>query len=484
MNLKRIFTLLLLAAVSVSLSSCFVWSTKISDNIPIKEMLGIEQPDFVDSVEKVIPNTPVDESGVAADTLMPEDEETSLTVDKRFAEEAKKKNVYRFNGGECAVVYDENGADIYDFVDLKVVPITDFNSMYTAADIYRRSRQYFEDYRIEYEFEQLTNDFMINFTVYSNTCDAYFKVYGFYTTDERFFEVNNLKGRGFRGYYKTEISYSGVDEPITITDLSDYGNPGVTGDNYIFARVKAFLETDVQALEELFYLESGTLSVWEGLEITDYTITIPTPEPYGPYEFRIIATFKNSNVERYPDGQYIITVTDGIDVGFDITPVHSSSVKTVYTEAEKWAHEWASHYGGWCPLEFMTPTNEIYAHHLLDFFGYIKRTNGAIEETTGEQYKEWCEKYFGFTDFENEYTASGVIDHGGHGLNTNVCEVETVSEASGIHIIEITYFADQLRSVEALKRRVTLVELGDGGYRIENVENIYETDLNFYGWAL
>ncbi len=486
MTLKfRYSALVLLAAVLMfTMTSCTPWmSGKITD---LRERLfGYNPPDFVDSTVKVIDKSPKDTNNPVPDTGIPENS-IEGEIDTLFSELSVDHEVYRFDSDNCAVVYDEKEAYIFDFTAERVTPITDIEEMYAVADPTGRGRAYFDDYRIEYEFSEDENQLHIFCKVLSNTEDAYFSVYGFYSLKGRIYSgtgIPDIPNRSFRGFDRAELNYPGCDEPFTVTSLDDYKKLGLYEDQYLLICTRAFIENDIATLEECMGVEEGLLSVWEGVTVSDYTLTNPYPHLNGAYTLRMIANISGSQMERYPDGQYVITISEGLGVEMEIVPVTASSVAGVMSDVEKWVYMFAASYGGWYSEDMLDPENPAFAHHLLDFFGYINRMKGINGTLTGAEYKAYSEKYFGFTDFENEYTSEGQIEHYGHGGVGQICEVKTLSSASGIHIIEVTYFADPMRSVVALEKRFTAVELGDGEYRIDRIETVFESDHRIYGWS-
>lgn len=481
----RYSALILLAVMLMfAMTSCTPWmSGKITD---LRErVFGYNPPDFVDSTVKVIDKSPKDTNNPVSDTGIPENSVES-EIDTLFSELSEDHEIYRFNNDNCAVLYNEKDAYILDFTAERITPVTDIEEMYAAADPTGRGREYFNDYRIEYEFSERETQLHLFFTVYSNTEEAYFSVYGYYYLNGRIYSgtgIPDIKNRSFVGFYKTTVSYPGCDEPFTVTSLDDYAKLGLYEDQYLLICTRAFIENDIATLEECMGVEDGLLSVWEGVAVSDYTLTNPYPNLPGAYTLRMIANISGSQMERYPDGQYIITIFEGLGVEMEIVPVTASSVAGVMSDVEKWVYMFAESYGGWYGEDMLNPENRDFAHHMLDFFGYINRMKGISDTLTGEEYKAYSEKYLGFTDFENEYTSEGQIEHYGHGGVGQICEVKTLSSASGVHIIEVTYFADPMRSVVALVKRFTAVELGDGEYRIDLIETVFETNHHIYGWS-
>ncbi len=493
MKCIRIGAAILALSLSFTMTSCFAWVSNTARGLNNK-IFG--EPDFVDSTVVMVPEydtVEIPETKIISDTLIDADNVTELTTEeiqlaRELVELEGDLEFYYFNDDKCSVVYNEKNAWIFDYELSRVTPVVDLEKMLATADKTGRGSEYFRDVTISYEFSMNSDiQLKIDYTVRSNTADAEYKVYGFYMVHPDSLDRWGREQGSFYGYFLTDITYPGCDEPVTITDLADFAKLGVTEDDYMFDAARAFIENDVETLEEYTGVAKGTLSVWEGVKVTDYTITRLDPTSVWTNTLRIVATIEGSNIERYPDGQYIIMLKDGLGVEFDITSVYDSTVDTLetYNNAERWAYDFASSYGAWYDLDKLTPADPAYSHYLLDYFYYIDRKNGITREFTGEHYKEYCEKYFGYTDLTgNEYAGQGEIRHDGHGGVTMLCDVKTTLAASGIHFIEVTYYADPLRSVVALVRRLVLVEADDGEFLIDRIEDVLTTEYGSFGWSV
>lgn len=490
MNYSRLGAAILALALPLSMTSCMTWVSNTARGLNNK-IFG--EPDFVDSTVKKIPEYDTAQIPNVFDTLADTTGAVELTAEsmetaRELMELEGDLEFYDFNDGKCTVVYNNKSAWVFDYELSRVTPVVNLDTMLAEADKTGRGSEYFRDVTVKYSFSMNSDiQLKLDFTVRSNTADAEYTVYGFYMVHPDSFERWGHERGSFYGYYLTDITYPGSDEPVTITNLADFSKLGVTADDYMFDAARAFIENDVKTLEKYTGVKEGTLSIWEGVTVSDYTLTRLDPTSTWTNDLRIIATIGGSNIERYPDGQYVILVKDGMGVDFEISPVSASSAIELpaYTAAEKWAYDFASSYGAWYDLDKLTPADPSFAHCLLDYFYYIDRQKGITREFTGEHYREYSEKYFGFTDFTgNEYASLGDIRHDGHGGVTKICDVKTALAASGVHNIEVTYYADPLRSVVASVRRLVLVEIGDGEFRIDRIESVIETEYPSYGWSV
>lgn len=492
MNRIRLTAAVLALSLPFSLTSCFAWVSNTARGLNDK-LFGT--PDFVDSTMVVAHH---DDSELQPDTMSAEailfdtTEATEMTTAemkqaKELIELSGELEFYNFNNDNCAVVYSEKGAWIFDYALSRVTPIVDFEEMLATADKTGRGREFFEDVSIEYEFYMNSDiQLRVTYNVKSNTSEASFSVYGFYMVHPDSYERWGWEQGSFYGYYLNDIYYPGVAEPVTVDDIADFEGLGVSQDGYVYTAARAFIENDIEELETQLGLDDGTLSSWKGVTVSDYTVTNVDPTGRSANTLRIVGTLANSKIERYPDGRYIIEVKDGLGAEFSIHAVSDENYETEssYTDAEVWAYEWAASYGGWRDIDKMVPTDPTFAHQMLDFFLYIDRVKGINGDFTREKYFEYSEKYFGFKDFSNDYTVYDTIRHDGHGGATMLCEVETVTSASGVHIIDVFYFADPLRSVVSRQNRVTLVETGDGEFKIDRVESVVSTEYRIFGWSV
>ncbi len=390
---------------------------------------------------------------------------------------------YEMEHEDCIVAYNEENAWMVDFRINKTTPLVDMNAILADGDPTGRGAEYFRDVSLTYEFiENTDKELRIVFTVTSNTADAKIKVYGYYTLfEEGEFNLSYKRG-DFRGYYVESTVYPGSDEPIGIYDISDYARLGISDDmyseSYIIKIAKAIIGNDVEALEGIWYLEDGILSDWDGMVISEYELIRENPTTRYLDRLILKITISESNVERYPAGNYVVTISDGIDVNVDIVCADEADTADKMTEAEEWLYTFVSHYG---EARDVNPSG--ISHALIDYYFHTLRL--SEREAQYEDFVRFMDVCFDYQVKDGDVTRAEIEQHGGHGLGTSLCEVEAITSSSGIHKIKATYFADPMKSVVAATEEFTLVETGDGIYkfRFESAECTYNSGLRLYGWS-
>lgn len=437
-----------------------------------------DAPDFVDIY--TIDNT---ETTDVLDLLLSPDDTGIPSV---FSDEINvlgdNLQIYDCNDEFCSIVYNETGAWMFDQKAIKVTPLVDLEAMLADADPSGRGREYFKDVTISYDFvEREGVELRIHFTVNSNTSDAYFKVYGFYMLLEEADEYHYFEyERGdFRGYDIEETVYPGSDEPIGIYDISDYARLGIYEDNWLFKMAKAIIENDVHALEGKNFLEKGTLSDWEGMVISEYEIIRDNPtSPYLDF-LTLNITIAESNVERYPAGKYVVTLSEGPGLTIDIKPASEVGTEYVLTEAAQWLAPLAEHFGG-----FVTANEDSATHSLTDLYLYHTRVVGS--EPSYEEFVRFSEDCFGIEIMSGDVSRAEIESHGGHGYGTSLCEISGGIPEDGVCHVTVTYFADPMKSVIATVDEYELVKIGEGicKYKIKSAERTYDTDLKICGWSV
>ena len=387
---------------------------------------------------------------------------------------------YNMEHEDCTVAYNEKNAWMVDFRINKTTPLVDIEAILADADPTGRGTEYFQDVSVTYEFEEITDmSLKITFTVTSNTTNAEIKVYGFYTLFEEG-EYNFAHKRGdFRGYYTESTVYPGSDEPIGVYDISDYARLGISADNRLYKIAKAIVENDVSALEEYCYLEVGVLSDWDGMTISEYELIRENPTSPQFYELILKANITESNLELYPVGEYVIKISEGIDIEVDITPADKVGMTYELTEAAQWLYPVAYHFGG-----ASTVTSETVSHSMIDYYLYFTRISELTP--TYEGFMEFYNVCFGRKIKNGEVTRVEVEEHGGHGFGSNPCDIEEIVSSDGMHRLKVTYYADPMRSVIGRIDEYTLVETGHEiyKYRFESAECTYDSGYMLYGWSV
>lgn len=419
-----------------------------------------------------------------ADTLFPTDTigEAGITPVEKLYELGDGLEFYHFDDGSCTLVYNEAGAWVFDYTINRVTPVVDLDAMLTAADRTGRGGEYFEDVIIGYEFaENSGTELCIHFNVNSVHDDSHYSVYGFYPlSDEGFDNFGYGFNRGeFRGYYMEEISYPGSDEAAVIYDVNDYAKLGIRDDDWLFCTARAIIENDVPELEYRLLLESGVLSDWEGMEISDYSITNRDVNSQFIDGLEIYLNITESRVERYPAGEYSVRIVDGLGTRVEFTPLDGDIDEVSYSDAAEWLYTYASRYGGSMPPEEQVITNYSYAHMLVDFYLYSNEFDSARISWDG--FREFCRVHFGIEVTEDHVSVADVESHGGHGGGGVCCEIVDELSASGIHFITVNYYADPMKSKVAYTHVFTVVE--NDGFEIDACERTYDANLRPESWS-
>ncbi len=380
----------------------------------------------------------------------------------------------------CAIVYNESGAWMFDQKAIKITPLVSLDAMLADADPTGRGEEYFKDVTVSYEFEERTDvEIKINFTVTSNTSDAYFKVYGIYTLfEEDEYHIDYKRG-DFRGYYLDTTVYPGSDEPIGIYDISDWARLGIYEDNWLFQIAKVIIQNDVHALEGSYFLEHGTLSDWEGMVISEYEIIRDNPtSPYLDY-LTLKINIAESNVERYPAGEYVVTLYEGPDLNVEIIPVEQVGTDYVLSEAATWLYPLATHFGG-----FVTANADSVSHSLIETYLYLTRMAGT--EPKYEEFVRYSEDSFGIKIKSGDVSRGEIEAHDGHGYGTSLCEITGGIPEDGVCHVTVTYFADPMKSVVVYVDEYELVKIGDGvcKYKIQNAVRTQYNDYRVCGWSV
>lgn len=469
MNYIKLLSVSLVFALMLTITSCSLFKDNPEPDFYDVYVPGEETGDDLETVDPLdlllspddtgIPSVYSDEINVLGDNLQ----------------------IYDCNDDFCSIVYNESGAWMFDQKAIKVTPLVDLEAMIADADPTGRGTEYFKDVTISYDFVERDGvEIRIEFTVTSNTADAYFKVYGHYTLfEENEYLIEDYKRGDFRGYYIEETVYPGSDEPIGIYDISDYARLGIYKDNWLFKMATAIVENDVHALESMNFLEEGTLSDWEGMVISEYEIIRDNPtSPYLDF-LTLNITIAESNVERYPAGEYVIEIAEGPDLTIDIKPASEVGTDYVLTEAAQWLAPLAEHFGG-----FVTANADSPSHSLTDLYLYHTRVVGT--EPSYDEFVRFSEDCFGIKINSGDVSRAEIESHGGHGFGTSLCEISGGIPEDGVCHVTVTYFADPMKSVIATVDEYELVKIGDGicKYEIKSAERTYDTDLKICGWSV
>ncbi len=376
------------------------------------------------------------------------------------------------------MVYNDKNAWIFDLTLNRIIPIVDYDAMLAAADTTGRGREYFDgdlSLSLEFPYKSDTQAEIVLKVTGDEGCE--YSVYTYYS-----------KNGYFSDYRYNSMVHPGSDEPIVITDVEDYAKLGIAEEvaenSYMFNIPRAIVENDIDELKNIFMRINGTLTPeafdsWEGMEISEYSIyRMPPLTPFLD-EISFTVKIEKSNVDALPPGEYLMRIYDGLGIHVEINNVNEPKT-SVETEAANWISPYVRTAGLFKP-EDMVVTNNDYVHALLDSTIWYYKDDAPLDINS---FAEYCEKYFGLEGVEEHYTSDFVTNHGGHGLSARLFEIREDYTASGIHTITVDFFADPMATVIARTYEYTLVDIGDGEFRLDGVDVIYDSGYGIYGWSV
>lgn len=373
------------------------------------------------------------------------------------------------NGGKLILVNNKVNAWAYDYESGTLTPIVYYYDMLTAADIGQRSGDWFEgetalSLALVSESE---NGVGIEFTVTTADEQAEYTVYAFYSFDG-----------GLGEYHYRSLTFPESGKGVSITNFADFKKLATTEDNSLFRFAKAIVENDVPTLEELCCVDAGVLASWEGMEISDYSLT---RVEFGEFleELYLRVNVTKSDVAKLPVGNNVLVIREGMmtcDVEFVTTD--GSTEKTFESAALDWIKPWITTYGYYDP-QWVVLNPEEYLHAMLDFF--MGKYEGNVSDSSAAEFAEFCEKHFRFppVTVDDDY----VTNHGGHGLQFRYHKITNVSDYNGYCIVTVDYFADPMGTVVAYTHEFTVIENDDGSFRLNKTERTYDSGLKSYGFS-
>ena len=468
--MKKIFAVSLTLAVLMTLTSCSLFVTKIDpERLPLD---SVKLPDKVDT-------EPLDDFSDM--TGLPDVNSAEMG---RLGENLQ---FYHTPDDTCVIVYNDQNAWAFDYELQKVTPLIDFDAMLAVADPTGRGAEYFGDVTLSVGCETVAErEIRIVLTVKSNTHDAEYSVSVYYVLND---EITPYERGDVRGYFKfSDTVYPGSDTSITITDIKNWAELGESQEDYeerwIYRLSKAFLELDIQTLEEIMNVEDGTLDSWKDAVISDYTIIRRNPINSYFDEVTIRFTLAEGSIGRWHsdwmDGQYEVTIYDGPGQYMSISPVNGTDTDIEPTGAEAFVTQWVSHRGGWYPIGDQVVENSGYMHHLVDF--YLSLSDFQIADY--EEFVEFCESTFGLENVRSYVARDEVENHGGHGGNTALCDVKLEAQSGNDYIFEVTFWADVTETVAAKYYEISVTDKGDGNYEITKVECTLDNGFGVYAWGM
>lgn len=461
---RNVLVSLVLVLLTLNLSSCLFFGTTFVSHIETAPPEIANQKEMMESMEAAKNNVPETvHDSAEADTTAPETD---------FPEDAERCT---FANGEAELVYTDSEAWIVDHVKSETVSVINIDAMLALADPAGRAGEYFNDYQIKLEHSENERSLWMAIQVTSTTHDAAMKLSCYYLYNPR-----PTAKRGFEGeYHLMSIHYPGCDEPYTVDSFDRLSELGVTEQSEYYAPVRAFLSCDFSTFEKELYLDEGTLASWDGVVISDYTITRTNMTSPGVSGLMLDITVSESPLERLPAGEYTVAVDTGLFVDFDINPKGGDTPREL-SDVERYIYTYASSFGGSFEPEYQNEQSEVWMHCLLDL--YLGTSPHDPDKITYDGFRDFCKYGFGVEDASEYYTEDEVLNHGGHGLGTNLCKVRGDFTASGIHFVTVDYFAEPMETVVAFTHEFVVTE-SNGYYRLDEVRRTYDSGLHPFGWS-
>lgn len=413
----------------------------------------------------------------------------------------------RLEDRRCAVAYTNVAAWMFDYELMSVGKLADLDILLSYADPTGRAAIYFENAYIDYQIEESKNTVDIVCKVTSqNNSESVFTVNSYYCAPT---DKDSDLNRGKLSYGSVDIAYPGSDEPISVDSIDELDKlcPEINPDSAFVKLVKAFVACDIPALEDMSGLGRGVLSCWEGMVISDYTINREMPL-LEKGDYSLTFTLEKSNVERYPAGRYSLCNSETMLDAYEIVRLDSFADSKADSKADseadgetngyklpddanldavEQAYMWGLNHGGYLSEERQDPTDDVFAHLMLEYLLWIARVNGYGNDAfTGNDYREYAEKYLSLSGFENEYTRYGsrIINHGAHGGNSVYGEVTGYRYEDGIYYVTVSCYADPFKSVVAQVHEYAMKETDDGLYAVVGTRFIYESGLPKFVWCV
>ncbi len=425
--------------------------------------------DTVDSTDDTVDTTDTNSNNIA--DILPENlaaipgaEELILSNTPEFRE---------LNNGNVVVVWDNKNAWVFNLELNSITHVTDYDAMLAVADTTGRGREYFDSdlsLSLDVPHESETQIRIVLNVTGDEGCE--YSVYTYYS-----------KNGHLTDYYCERIIYPGSDEPVYITDIDDYAKLGISDEiaenSYVFRTARAIIENDVDSLKSLMPHRNNELfDAWEGMEISEHCVyRMPPIDPYRD-DIWLNVKIEKSNVEGLPPGEYSMHIYDGININVDIENLNEPEV-SVETEAASWISPFVRAAGSFAPEE-MVVTNENYVHALLDSTIWYYNDDEPLDLNG---FAEFCEKYFNLDDVEKHYTNGYITNHGGHGLASFLFEIKKDAVVGDTHTVTVDFFADPMATVVAKTYEYTLVDIGDGEFRLDGVDVTYDSGYTIYGWS-
>jgi len=397
---------------------------------------------------------------------------TELDGDLRF---------YKFDNDNATVVWDDKNVWIFDYKLDRVIPAFDHEAMLEEADIRGNGAKYFDD--IEFDIECRQNqeyELQITYNVRSTEHEASYSVYGYYTLNS---PHDDRYSRGdIRGYYVKEPAvYPGWDTPITITDIKDTALLGGSDDNYVVNLATAFATLDIPSMESQMGLSPGTLSTWESVKVSEYSISRTSFYDSDIYSLEVYMNIIESGVDRLPVGRYKFDIGEGMSYpNVEITSLDAPDAVRELNDAETFLEPWVTSYGGHHAIENMYTHDSSWWHSIVDF--YLAHCSWEEKTPSYEDFQSFARIHFGMQISSYYVSRDEVENHGGHGLSFVLSEIVGDETFGNVHNITVNFYADLMKTVISRTYVFRLTET-DGEYCIESCECTYNSGFRILSFG-
>ncbi|PKM62612.1 MAG: hypothetical protein CVU97_04460 [Firmicutes bacterium HGW-Firmicutes-21] len=236
-----------------------------------------------------------------------------------------------------------------------------------------------------------------------------------------------------------EQSDEAVDDTLKITDISDYEELGLTSDDGRYLFIKAFIEGDTSALEDICGLISGTYDGYKAISIGDYSVFVKDYDVFFSFEIT------SSELDTLPVGKYTYIVE--MDIAIYMRPIKREMPILTPTQTELMKYFTCGYY--YEIVDYTTIDSSDKDRYLFGITGYILVTYDNI---TLEQMQDFALKIFGITDFypgSNALLIDGVYTIAGYGGSLLGYEFLDETTEKDLTTITIQFYADLGKTIKS-----------------------------------
>jgi hypothetical protein len=212
---------------------------------------------------------------------------------------------------------------------------------------------------------------------------------------------------------------SSSDDTVVITDIKDYKKLGFDEEDPRIEYLIAFINKDIEKLEQVADVEKGVYESYKSLKLGDYSISANKKEDNGYGKIIFSFEVKESNVELLPVGKYTYEVAFDwgafiapLDYKFaDLTPEEQAAMRLFVLNYNFSDYDMKS-------IKNLTEEAGRITEYLAFTFG----------ESTEDQIKQYALELFGIKDFKPQgYIVDGlytILPRGGTHWEHSVVSTE------------------------------------------------------------